>query len=339
MSQSISSETTAEPTTASEASEPSASPSGRTLREDLAAALEAETETVEATSEPVAEAPADPEEEAALEAPARWSPENREVFSKLPREAQRLVLERHNEMESDYTRKTTELAEQRKPLEEFEKLFEPHKQRLALAGLTPLTAARQLLAAQNMLETNPVEGLKSLAQSLRVDLAALVPAAKPDDEYKDPAIREMEHKIQTLEARLQNRDQEVQRQNAEAVHKTIKDFADSKNADGTLKYPHFDQLKTLMGPMVAEGKTMEQAYELATYTLPETRERIASEAAKAAQAEALKKAEEDRKQKAKDVKGATQVIRSRGTATELSGEKLTLRQELAKNLRESGGRI
>ncbi len=70
------------------------------------------------------------------------------------------------------------------------------------------------------------------------------------------------------------------------------------------------------------------------------RERIASEAAKAAQAEAFKKAEEARKAKAKEVRGATQVIRSRGPTDTDTKETGTLRQELERALKEvQTGRI
>jgi hypothetical protein len=318
-------------------------PSEMSLRDTLAAALNEHSDTPQepvatdaatdqAAPETVAEAPA-PQ----AQAPTHWPSEKREMFSKLPPEAQTFILDRHKEMESDYTRKTTELAEQRKPVEEFGKLFEPYKQKLELAGMTPAQVTRQLLAAQNVLEQNPIEGIKWLAQSYKVDLSTLLP--KPEDEFSDPKVSALERELNQLKAQLQSREQEVQRQNAAEVNKVITDFASSKNADGTPKYPHFDSLKSLMGPMVAQGKTMEEAYSLAEYTLPEVRERIASEAAKAAQAEALKKAEDDRKAKAKDARTAGNVIRSRGTAVEDTTGKTSLRQELAKNLRESGGRI
>lgn len=315
------------------------------MREELVAALNEHSDTPEgpvATEAAPAEAATAPVEEATApqaQAPSHWPAEKREAFSRLPREAQDFILERHKDMEADYTRKTMELAEQRKPLEEFSKLFEPMKQQLELAGRTPAQVTQQLLAAQRFLDTNPAEALKWLAQSYKVDLNNLV-APKADEEYMDPTMKALRDEVNQLKAQLQAEKQAVQRENADAVQKTITDFAATKNADGTAKYPHFDQLRSLMGPIVAGGKTLEQAYELASYTLPEVRERIASEAAKAAQAEVLKKAEEERLKKLKDAKGAASVIRSRGTATEPSNEKLTLRQELARNLKElQSGRI
>ncbi len=314
------------------------------LRDELAAALKDFSDTpeepvaTEATAESVApETVVETPAPVAQEAPQHWPSEKREMFSKLPPEAQTFILERHKEMESDYTRKTTELAEQRKPVEEFSKLFEPYKQQLELAGRTPAQVTQQLLAAQRMLETNPVEGLKWLAQSYKVDLSTLIP--KQEDEYTDPTVLALKQELNQLKSQLQQREQAVQSQNAAEVQRVITEFQSAKHADGTPKYPAFEQLKPLMGPLVAQGKTLEEAYELTSYTLPEVRERIASEAAKAAQAEALKKAEEDRKAKAKEAKTASQVIRSRGNAVEESNVKNTLRQELAKNLRESSGRI
>jgi hypothetical protein len=314
-----------------------------TLRDALAAELNKDSPSdgpavtvaadVQAEAETTTEAPA----VEALEPPARWSAAEREVFTKLPPEAQRVVLERHKEMEADYTRKTMELAEQRKPLDEFTKLFEPAKQRLELAGLTPAQVTKQLLAIQSFVETNPAEGLKWLAQNYKVDLSTLVPK---DDEFMDPSVKALRDEVNQLKSQLQQREQAVQSQNAAEVTKTITDFSSSKNADGTPKYPHFEALKGIMAPMVHGGKTLEQAYELASYTLPETRERIASEAAKAAQAETIKKAEEERKAKAKDAKTSSQVIRSRGTATiDDDSKSESLRAELAKNLRSFTGRI
>ncbi len=312
-----------------------------TLRDALAAELNKDTPqgSVETEATPAEVEPAAQVEEptAQVQAPTHWPAAERETFSKLPPEAQRFVLDRHKEMEADYTRKTMELAEQRKPLDEFSKVFEPYKQQLELAGRTPAQVAQQLLAAQRFIEMNPAEGLKWLAQSYKVDLSNLVPK---DEEYMDPAMKALRDEVHQLKTQLQLREQAVQRQNAESVQKTITDFTASKNADGTPKYPHFENLKGIMAPMVNEGKTLEQAYELASYTLPEVRERINAEVTKAAQAEVLKKAEEERKAKAKDAKTASSVIRSRGTATAEDGEKsATLRAELAKNLASFTGRI
>lgn len=314
------------------------------LRDALAAALNEHSDTPE---EPVADVATDVQVEAETqaeipvaetqEAPAHWPAEKREAFAKMPSEAQRFVLERHKEMEADYTRKTTDLAEQRKPLDEFQKLFDPYRQQLELSGMSPAQATQRLLAAQRILESNPLEGIKWLAQSYKVDLGTLVPK---DDEFKDPAVKALEDQVSGLRNQLSQRDAQVQRENAAAIQKTLADFSEAKTAEGTPKHPHFKALENLMAPLVAQGKSLEEAYETASYTLPEVRSRIADEARKAAQAETLKQQEESRKAKLKEAKGATQIIRSRGTAVEESGKPMTLRQELERNLRaQQSGRV
>lgn len=340
------SSTAEKPETTRSQSEETTSKSEQSLRDQLAAELEKSfadtpqepvpTETVSETTEP--EPVAEPTVAETQEAPAHWPAEQREAFAKLPKEAQDFVLSRHKEMEADYTRKTTELADQRKSYEELIKVFEPYQQQLALAGKTPAQAAQQLLAAQKVLDTNPLEGLKWLAQSYGVDITSLIP--KQDEVYTDPELKKLRDEINQLKSERQREAQMQQQAQAQAIQKQIDDFRSAKDANGQPKYPYFDKVRSLMGPLVAEGKTLDEAYDNVVYTLPEVRERIASEAAKAAKAEALKQAEEDRKKKAKAVNGSAPVIRSRGptdTDTQKTG---SLRQELEKAFKESqSGRI
>ena len=315
-------------------------------REDIAAALKLDIsdtpkepvadvttdETVEA--EPDKETPA-PE---VLEPPTHWPADQRETFVSLPRVTQEWLLNRDKEMSETYTRKTTDLANQRKEVDEFNNVLEPYKQRMELAGIRPSQAIQQLLAAQRFLETNPTDALKWLAQQYQVDLSGFAP--KEEESYVDPTVKALKDELNQIKSQLQFREQAQRQQSTQEVQQTIKTFAETKAEDGSLKYPHFERVKAQMAPMVAEGKTLEQAYADAIYVLPEVRERLAAENAKAAQAEATKKAEEARRQKAKEVKGATQVIRSRGTAVEDAGKNQSLRQELAANLAaQQSGRI
>lgn len=274
-----------------------------------------------------------------MEAPSHWSAERRETFTKLPREAQEILLARHKEMEEDYTRKTTDLANQRKSLDEINAVLEPYKQEMELAGVKPNEVIQRLMAAQKFLQTHPVEGIKWLSQQFNVDLSSLVP--KPDEAYVDPTVKALRDELNQLKQSLQQREATAQNQNVAEAQRVIRDFAEARNEDGTAKYPHYESLKGLMAPLVAQGKSLEQAYDIVKYTIPDELERVKSEVAKAAQAEAVRKAEEARKSKAKEVKQATQVIRSRGVETEDSGKPgETWRAELEKNLRAvTQGRI
>lgn len=319
--------------------------SERSLREELAAALHIElddtpkepvesvTTDVTVEAETVAETPA----LVALEAPTNWPAEQREGFTTLPRETQEWLLSRDKDMVENYTRKTTELADLRKSAEEVTSVLEPYRQQMELAGVSPSQAIQRLLAAQKFLETNPTEGIQWLANQYQVDLSGFV---KKDETYTDPDVKALRDELNQLKSERQLEQRRVQAETTTVIQKQINEFKDSKNEDGTLKYPHFDKVKGIMAPLVNEGKSLADAYETAKYTLPEIREHIAAEAAKAAQAEALKKAEEARRTKAKEVKVTGNIIRSRGTAAEdVPANKRTLRQELAANLAEQSGRI
>lgn len=320
--------------------------SGLSLREELAAALNLDTS--DTPEEPVTNVTPDVTGEAetvaetptleVLEAPSNWPAEQREKFTVLPRETQEWLLSRDKEMVESYTRKTTELAEQRKAAEEVTSVLEPYRQQMELAGVSPSQAIQRLLAAQKFLESNPSEGIKWLAQQYQVDLSGFTPK---EETYTDPDVKALRDELNQFKAERQREQQRTQTESISAIQRQINEFKDSRNEDGTLKYPHFEKVKAVMAPLVNEGKSLAEAYETAQYILPETRERIAAEAAKAAQAEAIRKAEEQRKAKAKEVKTAAQVIRSRGTGTSESTAKSgTVRQDLERAFQElQSGRI
>ncbi len=70
--------------------------------------------------EPTEDAPEEPEEpaEPAIPAPHSWDAEAREVFSKLPREAQQVIAARESARDAAVTRATQEAAETRKRAEQ-----------------------------------------------------------------------------------------------------------------------------------------------------------------------------------------------------------------------------
>lgn len=88
---------------------------------------EAETETEDAGEEDGAEEEAEQDEadeddgdepaEPAIDPPASMSAEERERFAKLPRDAQEWIVSREKSLTSDYTRKTQEIADNRKKVQ------------------------------------------------------------------------------------------------------------------------------------------------------------------------------------------------------------------------------
>ena len=76
---------------------------------------EEEASTSEEPEEAAEEA--EESEDTPVSAPENWNEDDRKMFDSLPNEAQDRLLKREKEMTADYTRKTQDLAEQRKELE------------------------------------------------------------------------------------------------------------------------------------------------------------------------------------------------------------------------------
>jgi hypothetical protein len=270
----------------------------------------------EETGEQVStETTAEVESEKTIDVPS-LSAEQREEFAKLPPGLQRFIADRHRDMQSDYTRKTEEVAKERTKYQELETAFEPYRDELSMQGTTPAQAAARLLAAQRVLTRDPINGLKWLSQNLGVDLRQLAPQPDKDEEFLDPQVKALKDEVSSLKAQLGQFSVGIQQSKQSEAQKIIEDFKSAKDESGNLKHPHFDnpEVKAVISGLIGQGKTLTEAYERAVYVLPEVRTKIAEEAAKAAQAEVTKKAEEARKLKLAAAKTAAQTIRSRGTA-------------------------
>ena len=82
-----------------------------------------------------------------MSAPENWNEDDRKMFDSLPNEAQDRLLKREKEMTADYTRKTQDLAEQRKELEALNKVLEPDRQNIAATGIGEAEYISRLLNA------------------------------------------------------------------------------------------------------------------------------------------------------------------------------------------------
>ena len=320
--------------------------SSMSLREALSAALNQNDEDAPAESVPdaettgeqvVAESEAEGTQPEPLNAPEHWPAAERERFAALPRETQEWLLNRNKSFESDVGKRLQELSSQRKEVEEFNRLFEPYKQQMELSGRTPAQVVQQLLAAQRYLESSPADAIKWLAQSYNLNLNSIV--EPQTQEYVDPQIAALQREIQQLKQHTLSQQQAQQTTEQQRVTQLVTEFKDSRTPDGQLKYPHFEDLKGFMAPLVAQGKSLEDAYNEVKYVLPSERQRIADEAAKVARADALQKAEEARKAKAKEAKSASTIIRSRGVGESTVASKGSLRGDLEEAMKALTGRI
>lgn len=203
-----------------------------------------------------------------------------------------------------------EWAKKGERLNRLDEILAPRRDQLQLRGLDEVRAIQALFAAQDMLDRNPLEGLRALAQSYGVDLRQIAgqtnaqgaqPGQLPPQiqAYLQPVLQQ----VQTLEQRDRQREQAQEAARASEAQQAIETFRnDPAN-------PYFDNVRDEMVAILTSGQAadLKSAYDKACWANPEIRtlliQQQAEEQARAQAAE--QRARADRaKQAAGSVTGA-----------------------------------
>ena len=254
-----------------------------------AAPLQASGETEQTTTDEPPEV---------IEPPQHWSDEHKETFKGLPPNAQKFLFERHKSMEGDYTRKTTEFANERKRYDALKQVFEPLKDKMTLAGMDEMAAMKQLVAAQTYLDRNPREAIAYFAKTYGVDLSQPDPGAS----NQDPEMSAVKAELSQLRNHLNLTEQQKALAERQRLDAEITAFSESKDEKGTPKHPHFELLRLRMGALIQSGdaKDLPDAYEKALWADPVLRTDLLEQQRKTAEAKAkaaAQKLAEDAKKK------------------------------------------
>ena len=268
----------------------------------------------------------------AVEPPEHWSAEERERFKAISDpEARRMVLDVRQSIERGYNRKFEDLAEERRQLSEWDKVFAPMDNDLKLAGVSRTQAAQRLLAAQQMLQQNPQQGLQWLAQQYGVDLNNMNPASNED---VDPQYAGLQQKIGSIESTVNGFLTQQQQAKVQAVQQQIEQFRSASDENGNPLHPHFEKVQQHMAALAERmpDADLESLYDQAVYANPETRTAILSEREKAAKAEAEKAA----KEKARKARNASTPKGGSGGKEVPKGKTLRESMELAYDKVQTG---
>ena len=279
-------------------------------------ATENEKETNDSTEEPsddaiVAHVDGEDSKETPLTAPKNWSEEVRSKFKDLPRDAQEYMLKRDKEMTADYTRKTQEVAEQRKSFESLDKVIAPMRQQISASGISEAEYISRLLNADMALRNNPKMAIKQLAQGYGIDLSSY--DSDSVELETDSQISQLQQQNQAILAELNQFKQQNLQSARQQTENQITNFAEAKDDNGNLKYPHFTKVRVKMGNLIdaGEAKGLEDAYAKAVRLDDELYNESLTKQRK------LAKAEEDAKRKAAVEKAKK--VRPRATTSPPSG--------------------
>ena len=113
---------------------------------------------------------------------------------------------------------------------------------------------------------------------------------------------------------------------AHPLDKSIEDFSATKEEDGSLKYPHFEDLRIPMGALI-QAKTaanLDEAYDMAFWANPKHRESLLSSRKGAAE----KKEEVKRRKHADKAKAAGAGIKGSPGGAEPPSEVGSVREEI-----------
>jgi hypothetical protein len=219
-------------------------------------------ETVQDTPDQPSEAVADPAVKLAIRAPASWSPAAKATFDKLPPEVQQAVAKREQEIDHGLRRKSEEV----KRYEPLEQLIAPRRALWAAQGMDEASAIKTLLAAQDLLERDPKQGLEFLARSYGVNIASL--SAQPQGQpYQAQPAPDSHPEIAALKQQLQVLQSQVQTAQTAPIVSQIEAF---QNDPANL---YFENVRDDMAVLLHNGKAsdLKEAYDMACWMRPDIR--------------------------------------------------------------------
>jgi hypothetical protein len=248
-----------------------------------------------------------------IDPPARWTKEQKEEFALLDPKTQRLLASRNKGLEADYTRKMTEIAQERTRFKAVEDVLASRRSAWQNQGISDADALNSIMSYWDLAQRDPDQFIEIFAQERGMDLAGkYAPSPQELEQYVQQYVQEnydpetgafkqspsqpasvppqLQSEIQTL--RQQNQllsqqlgqvqswqqettQQQQQRQQAEAQAQ-LAAFESATDETGNSLRPFFQDVKQDMARLMQAGiaSTLEQAYEAATYARPDIRAKI-----------------------------------------------------------------
>lgn len=238
---------------------------------------------------------------AAIAAPSSWSAEMKAEWATLPAQVQSYVLQRERDSMRKISEQGNELGKMRPVFDvaqKFQKNFDRH-------GVSFEQGMASLMAAQDLLDRNPLQGLAAIAQTYGINLPQ---AFGQQQQNMPPEIQRLIAENQRLQA-LATHHQREQLAAQKAEDRQLSEWAASEIATWSDGKEHFDAVREDMKVLLESGRAndLDDAYEKACYANPEIRQTmLAAQKAKEAddQRKAAELAAKDAKRKAQTNAGS-----------------------------------
>lgn len=258
----------------------------------------ASTDTQAKASETAASTPQDAP-------PVGWTPDAKAEWSKLSPAIKAAVIKRETEI-ANGGRQWSE--EKRR----YEAAISPIAQLTSRRGLSVEQGIQALARAQAMLDENPAEGIKRIAQSYGVNLATLT-GQQPSDVPNDPTLdlqAMVRQAVQPLIAPIQERFTTEDLQRQASIEGLVTEFATSPG------HEHFDAVQDELMAMIpaikqrnpfwSHQQILQDAYDRAVNANPNTRQ-------------LLREAERQKEEAARRAEAGQRAAKARTAATSVTG--------------------
>jgi hypothetical protein len=295
-----------------------------------------------ASGEPAVSKPLDP--------PARWTKTQKEWFTALTPEFQKQLLDNDKNIQADYTKKTTELAQERMRYADVEKVMAPRRDQFARQGLNDGAALNMIMSYWDLAQKNPAGFIQQFAQERGLDLGSMYaqpaapnsgqPVRLPDGMELHPVVVEQLQYLQTRLDKaeralsshgnvLQSREAATQAEQVSSAAAELKAFESATNEQGQPLYPFLTDVRQDMARLWQAGLVgdLKSAYDMAVRVRPDVFSKVqeSRDIARAREDEARRAAEADRAKRA----GASVTPSSVGSMdTPRPTRELSLRDEI-----------
>lgn len=277
------------------------------------------------------ETPAVAPELTPLDVPKSWPKEMHEHWGTTPRQVQEYWSTREKQMLDGLE----QYKSQAQLAKEFQDNLTPFQNTLKQLNISPVQAFKSLLTADHNLrysnQQQKVELAKTFLKNYGIDLGALTGQANGQPAQTDPQIQQISEKMQQLESALVAQQQAALQEARTKATKEVDLFASDTQA-----HPYFDEVADDIAVYVQQGKSLQDAYDIAVWANPVTR---AKEQAKALTAHEAKLKENARLESLPKKRAAGVNVRSADAARTPTEPVGTLEDTIRESHRQIKARV